>query len=97
MKNNFGPKIVFPKDTNKWISRNNGLVVEVCKLDFVVKINGMPDGVTDIFSKRLLPGRKVSVGDCFSVFWAKVWIVGINLNGKKVFYRDPHELGLEFA
>jgi hypothetical protein len=92
---NYGPKILFPRGTNKWISRENGLVVDVSELHFGVKLDGMPDGVTSVFSKRLLPKQRIAVGNCFSVFKAKTFIVGVNLNGNSVFYRDPRELELE--
>ena len=92
MKRNYGPKITFPRGMNGRITRRNGVVVGVSRRHFNVHMNNMHKGVEQVFSKRLIPDRRVSKGDTFSVFQLSVWLVGASLNGKKVFYRDPEEV-----
>lgn len=92
VKKNYGPDIIFPKEARKFISRQNGVVTDVSQLHFSVEMNGDPKAVTTGFSRRLLPKRKVKVGDRFSLFCARTWTVGVNLNGKKVHYRNPCNL-----
>jgi len=94
-KYDYGPAPKRPVGYVGKIYRQDGRIISIHGHLFTVRWNrekGVKRYMYTAFSRSHLPRRKARKWDRVSVFFVSVYVHAVNINGKRVYYRDPREL-----